>query len=49
MDLAPEERLKWAWANAILSTVFNPVISMEEGEERLETVNTALICLRKKG
>jgi SAM-dependent methyltransferase len=49
MDLTPEERLKWAWANAVLSAVFNPVISVEEGEERPETVNTALICLRRKG
>jgi SAM-dependent methyltransferase len=48
-SLTPEERLKWAWANPILSAVFNPIIPREEGENRLETVNTALICLRKKG
>jgi SAM-dependent methyltransferase len=47
-SLTPEERLKWAWANPILATIFNPIISQEEGERRLETVNTVLICLRKR-
>jgi SAM-dependent methyltransferase len=47
-SLTSDERWKWAWANAILAAVFNPIISQEEGERRLETVNTALICLRKK-
>ncbi len=46
--LTPSERWKWAWAYPILATVFNPIVSREEGEKRLETVNTALICLRKK-
>jgi len=46
--LSPGERWKWAWANPILAAVFNPIVSREEGERRLETVNTALICLRKK-
>lgn len=46
--LTPEERLKWAWANPILATMFNPIVSQAEGEERLETVNTVLICLAKK-
>lgn len=47
-SLTPEERLKWAWANPILADLFNPIISQEEGERRLDTVNTVLICLRKK-
>lgn len=48
MGLSPEERQKWAWANAILAAVFNPIASQEEGDRHLEQVNTALICLRKK-
>ena len=49
--LTPAERKKWAWVNPILAATFNPIISKEEGESesRLETVNTALICLRKQG
>jgi SAM-dependent methyltransferase len=47
-ELTPEERMKWAWANAIFATTFNPIITMEEGLSRLDTVNTALICLKKK-
>lgn len=47
-SLAPQERKQWAWATAILAGVFNPIVSEEEGERRLEAVNTALICLRKK-
>jgi SAM-dependent methyltransferase len=47
-SLTNEERLNWAWANPILSRVFNPIVSQEEGESRLETVNTVLICLRKE-
>jgi SAM-dependent methyltransferase len=47
-SLSPQERQKWAWANPILARIFNPIISPEEGKGRLETVNTALICLRKK-
>ncbi|MGB9872497.1 MAG: class I SAM-dependent methyltransferase [Anaerolineae bacterium] len=46
-SLSKREREKWAWASALLSSLFNPIISQEEGEKRLETVNTALICLRK--
>lgn len=46
--LTAEERWKWAWANPILADLFNPDISQEEGERRLGTVNTVLICLRKK-
>ncbi len=45
--LTPEERKKWAWANAILANVFNPIVPAEEGEQQLESVNTALICLKK--
>jgi len=48
-SLAPRERRQWAWATPILAEVFNPIVSQEEGEKRLETVNTALICLRKRG
>jgi SAM-dependent methyltransferase len=47
-SLSPQERQKWAWANPILASIFNPIIAPEEGRKRLETVNTALICLRKK-
>lgn len=47
--LPPVERQKWAWANSILAMVFNPIVSQEEGERRLAAVNTALLCLRKKG
>ena len=47
-SLTPEERRKWAWANPILAAIFNPIVSQEEGERRPETVNTVLICLRKK-
>jgi SAM-dependent methyltransferase len=46
--LTTEERRKWAWANPILADLFNPIVSQEEGERRLDTVNTVLICLRKK-
>ncbi len=46
--LSAEERKKWAWANPILATIFNPIISPEDGAQRLETVNTALVVLRKK-
>lgn len=46
--LTPDERWKWAWANPILASVFNPIVAQEEGEKRLAAVNTALICLRKK-
>jgi SAM-dependent methyltransferase len=48
MNLPPKERWKWAWANPLLAALFNPILSRAEGEQRLETVNTALICLRKK-
>jgi SAM-dependent methyltransferase len=47
--LTAAERQKWAWANPILASIFNPIILKEEGDDRPETVNTALICLRKKG
>jgi SAM-dependent methyltransferase len=46
--LTEAERAKWAWANPILVSVFNPIIAPEEGASRLETVNTALVCLRKR-
>jgi len=48
-SLSQKERWKWAWANPLLATIFNPILSRAEGEQRLETVNTVLICLRKKG
>ncbi len=47
-SLTEKERAKWAWAVPILTAVFNPIVSRKEGEKRLETVNTALICLCKK-
>lgn len=46
--LSPEERQKWAWVNPILAGVFNPIVSWEEGEKRLSSVNTVLLCLCKK-
>jgi SAM-dependent methyltransferase len=46
--LTAEERLKWAWANPILAAVFNPIISQEEGHARPDTMNTALIHLKKR-
>ncbi len=49
LDLPSAERQKWAWANAIFSTIFNPIISKDEGERQMESVNTALICLQKSG
>ncbi len=30
-ELPPDERLKWAWANPILSAVFNPILEHEDG------------------
>lgn len=47
-SLTLKERKEWAWATPILAETFNPIVSQEEGEKRLETVNTALICLRKR-
>ena len=46
-DLSLEERLRWAWANPILASVFNPRVTADEGERDLDAVNTALVCLRK--
>jgi len=46
-SLSQEERAKWAWSYAILSILFNTIIPEEEMETHLETLNTALICLRK--
>ncbi|MEM8531560.1 MAG: methyltransferase domain-containing protein [Chloroflexota bacterium] len=48
VSLTPEERLKWDWANPIFASVFNPIIEEEEAKERPETVNTALVWLKKK-
>jgi SAM-dependent methyltransferase len=47
-QLSSDERLKWAWANPILASVFNPRVSASEGERALGAVNTALLCLRKQ-
>jgi GT2 family glycosyltransferase/SAM-dependent methyltransferase len=47
-ELPPDERLKWAWANPILSAVFNPILEHEDGDERESTLNTALLLLRKR-
>lgn len=46
--LPAADRLKWAWAHPMLQAVFNPIISCEEGHQRVETLNTALVCFRKK-
>ncbi|MFN3979379.1 MAG: methyltransferase domain-containing protein [Caldilinea sp.] len=48
MALKPEERWKWAWVQPHLAVLFNPRVSRTEGESRLHTVNTALICMRKR-
>jgi SAM-dependent methyltransferase len=45
--LSAKDRAKWNWAQPILASIFNPIISAQEGEQRLESLNTALICLRK--
>ncbi|GIV75558.1 MAG: hypothetical protein KatS3mg049_4114 [Caldilinea sp.] len=46
-SLSQQERTKWAWSCAILSTLFNPIIPEEAMETHLNTLNTALICLQK--
>jgi SAM-dependent methyltransferase len=46
--LAASERAKWAWAHPILADLFNPIISPEEAANRPATVNTALVCFRKR-
>lgn len=48
MAMKPEERWKWAWVQPHLAALFNPRVSRSEGENRLHTVNTALICMRKR-
>jgi SAM-dependent methyltransferase len=48
MSLPPGERWKWAWVQPHLAALFNPCVSRSEGESRLDTVNTALICMRKR-
>ncbi len=45
--LSAQDRAKWHWAQPILESVFNPIVTAKEGEQRLEALNTALICLRK--
>ena len=47
--LAPEERATWAWANPILSAVFNPIIDVFAANGREPALNTALLLLRRKG
>ncbi len=47
-SLSAQERMKWAWVNPILATIFNPIITREEGHQRIDTLNTALICYRKR-
>jgi GT2 family glycosyltransferase/SAM-dependent methyltransferase len=47
-DLPSDERLKWSWANPILSAVFNPIVQQEAALVRESTLNTALLLLRKK-
>jgi SAM-dependent methyltransferase len=46
--LSANDRTKWNWVQPILASVFNPSVPAQEGEQRLEALNTALICLRKK-
>jgi hypothetical protein len=45
--LSANDRAKWNWVQPILASVFNPIIPAKEGEQRIEALNTALICLRK--
>jgi SAM-dependent methyltransferase len=47
-ELKPRDRAKWAWATPILGRVFNPITPAEEAESHPESLNTALIALRKK-
>ena len=46
--LGSEDRKQWSWAYPILGEVFNPIISEDEAMERLGTVNTVLIHIKKK-
>ncbi len=46
--LTEHDRVKWAWAYPILASIFNPIVTAEEGEQRIDALNTALICTRKK-
>lgn len=48
LSLKADERWKWAWVQPHLAAMFNPRVSRQEGEGRLGTVNTALICMRKR-
>ena len=48
-QLTDEERLKWSWANPILSAVFNPIVGAEAAQDREASLNTALLLLRKRG
>jgi SAM-dependent methyltransferase len=49
LELTLEERLKWSWANPILSATFNPIVGPGAMAEREPSLNTALLFLRKKG
>ncbi len=46
--LSAKERLKWAWAFPILAATFNPMVTRDDGHSRVHTLNTALICYRKR-
>lgn len=46
--LSAKERLKWAWAFPILAATFNPMVTRDDGHSRVHTLNTALICFRKR-
>ena len=47
-DLPDEERLRWSWANPILSVLFNPIVAEEAAHELESALNTALLLLRKR-
>lgn len=47
-NLSARSRAKWHWAQPILASVFNPSVTAQEGELHPATLNTALLCLRKK-
>jgi GT2 family glycosyltransferase/SAM-dependent methyltransferase len=48
LELPADERLKWGWANPILSALFNPIVTEETAQERESALNTALLLLRKR-
>jgi GT2 family glycosyltransferase/ubiquinone/menaquinone biosynthesis C-methylase UbiE len=48
VGLPADERLKWGWANPMLSAVFNPIVDSRVAHERESALNTALLLLRRR-